>query len=143
MANCTAKTDDPRFDGPRPDFTSHVRDVLYAAVAKDPKAAAALLAPLVIERAQLVKDIRMADKFPNLSGVAGAIDKLTHAIEDDAKAVLAKIEEVAGKRTRVFNKAQSKIVVRDAALDEADQALDKLDAALGDNGGPPLPTSGG
>ena len=77
-------------------------------------------------------------KMPNLSGVSSAIDKLTHAIEDDAKTILAKVEALHDKRRRVFGKAHEHADARDAALDAADEALDKLDAALGDNGGPTL-----
>lgn len=79
---------------------------------------------------------RMSTKMPNLEGVSVAIDKLTSAIEDDAKAALEKVETMHGKRKRVFGKANERIAARDAALDAADAALDKLDAALGDNGGP-------
>lgn len=85
----------------------------------------------------------MADKFPNLNGLGSAIEKLNSAIEDDAKARLEKIEGLHEKRKRVFAKADSKIGQRDALLEAADQAFDKLDAALGDNGGPPLGGSSG
>ena len=90
-----------------------------------------------------LQEQKMADKFPNLGGIATAIDKLTHAIEDDAKDILKKIEGVHEKRGRVFDKAKTKIATRTAALESAEAALDQLDAALGDNGGPPLPTSDG
>jgi hypothetical protein len=85
----------------------------------------------------------MTDKLPNLGGVAAAIDKLTSAIEDDAQKVLKKVEGVHAKRQRVFEKADARLAARDAALAAADAALDKLDESLGDNGGPPLPTSDG
>ena len=49
-------------------------------------------------------------KMPNLSGVASAIDKLTSAIEDDAKLVLEKVDSITEKRKRVFTKARSKNV---------------------------------
>lgn len=77
-------------------------------------------------------------KMPNLSSVASEIDKLTSIIEDNAKSVLKKIEATHDKRKRVFDKAHERLAARSASLDAADEALDKLDEALGDNGGPTL-----
>jgi uncharacterized protein with PhoU and TrkA domain len=91
----------------------------------------------------LRKEQIMPEKFANLQGVASAIDKLTSAIEDDAKEVLEDIASVHEKRKQVFGKAKERIAVRKAALEAANHALEKLDEALGDNGGPTLPTSGG
>ena len=85
----------------------------------------------------------MTEKMSNLDALAGEIDKLTTAIEGDAKKRIEKIAGVWAKKDRVFAKADTKIDARDAAIDATDKALDKLDAALGDNGGPALPTSGG
>lgn len=85
-----------------------------------------------------VKEMQMADKMPNTTGLASAIDKLTFAIEADAKQRLERVQAIHEKRQRVFGKADAKLNARDASLDAADAALDKLDEALGDNGGPTL-----
>lgn len=92
-----------------------------------------------IERIALrIEEMRMADRMSNVSGLASAIDKLTFAIEADAKKRLERVQTIHEKRQRVFDKADAKLNARDASLDAADAALDKLDQMLGDNGGPTL-----
>jgi hypothetical protein len=102
---------------------------------------ARIVARAIIEGQEAKRRLGMTDKLPNLGGIAGALDKLTSAIESDAQKFLQKIEGVHAKRARVFAKADDTLTARNAALDETEAALDKLNAALGDNGGPSL--SGG
>lgn len=85
----------------------------------------------------------MTDKLSNLGGLAAELDKLTAAIEADAKKRIERVAGLHAKRERVFAKVDARIDTRDVALDEADAAFDKLDQMLGDNGGPALPTSDG
>jgi len=105
-------------------------------------ASARVIARAIVE-GQIAKRALMTDKLPNTAGLATAIDKLTEAIESDAKKRLERVEEMHAKRQRVFAKADERLNARDASLDAADAALEQLDAALGDNGGPKLPTSDG
>src|ERR1700722_8433908 len=60
------------------------------------------------------KEAGLPMKMPHLSGVASAIDKLTSAIEDDAKLVLEKVDSITEKRKRVFTKANERADARNA-----------------------------
>jgi hypothetical protein len=81
-------------------------------------------------------------RFPNLAGVARAIDKLSFETEDDAKKFLeTEVTGVSAKRNAIMKKARERLGHHAEALDELSSELDALDRALGDNSGS-RPTEG-
>lgn len=87
-------------------------------------------------RKGLNKMARLDEKWAKAGGVIARSEKL---IEDKLDALIARETEIAKKTTDVFAR-------QNAPIDEANQALDALDAKLNllSNGGPsgPLPGSG-
>jgi hypothetical protein len=75
-------------------------------------------------------------RFPYLAGVASAISKLSHDIEEDARRLIERdIPAIDAKRQTVMAKARAKLTDHDAAIDELRDEIDKLDTMLGDNSG--------
>ena len=75
-------------------------------------------------------------RFPNLAGVAQALDKLSHDVEEDARKFLeSDVAGVAAKKDHVMKKARARLGDHVAALDDLKSELDKLDEMLGDNSG--------
>ena len=85
-------------------------------------------------------------RFPNLAGVATAIDKLEFETEAAAKKLMESgVTRVAAKRDAVMEKARARLGGHEVALSDLDAQLDSLDRALGDNSGdrPTTPPDGG
>jgi hypothetical protein len=75
-------------------------------------------------------------RFPNLAGVASAISKLSHDIEEDARRLIERdIPAIDAKRQTVMAKARAKLEDHQGAINELGEELDKLDTLLGDNSG--------
>ena len=75
-------------------------------------------------------------RFPNLAGVASAISKLSHDIEEDARRLLERdIPAIDARRQTVMAKARTKLADHEGAVNELSEELDKLDTLLGDNSG--------
>ena len=75
-------------------------------------------------------------RFPNLAGVASAISKLSHDIEEDARRLIERdIPAIDAKRQTVMAKARAKLADHEGAVNELSEEIDKLDTLLGDNSG--------
>ena len=83
-----------------------------------------------------VNDVPRSRRFPNLAGVASAISKLSHDIEEDARRLIERdIPAIDAKRQTVMAKARAKLEDHQGAINELGEELDKLDTLLGDNSG--------
>lgn len=98
---------------------------------------------LAVKIAGIRSDNQVAIKLPNLAGITSAIDKLTSAIEDDARKLVERdVPLVEARRSEVMAKARARLGDRRDALEGLAKELDKLDAALGDNSGEARDTGG-
>jgi hypothetical protein len=74
---------------------------------------------------------------PNVRGVASAMDKLRHELDDMAGKLLARVEETGKRGVAAFEKAHERLSASDSELKEVEDLVAGMEQS---NGGP---TSGG
>jgi len=85
----------------------------------------------------------MTRKFPNLAGLAQAIDKVHFDIEEEAKKIVEQeVPVVVQQKNEVFAKARTSLKAGSDAVQDIAEQLRKADEALGDNSGNPTGGSG-
>ena len=118
-----------------PRFVHHVRTVLDAAIAKDPIAAARIIAPVVIERADLVRQ-RQTVMTPKLKGLADKLRSVTASVEARANALADRLDKVDGSSAANTARINAELDAIDAAVHQVEDLVNQMS-----NGGPPLAPS--
>lgn len=84
---------------------------------------------------------RRTMKLTNLRAAGLELHKLVEETEDDAKKLIGEIEAARAHKNATFARAPAQIASIRQGVTEFGSALDELDEALGDNGGPTLDAS--